>query len=178
MTRRLLLVWLVALLFWGCTSAPPVPEGWAEAEAVGLTFVHPGSWGPTPGDLRTFPEAAVEVSGSADEGLAPMLAAFGYEGAMEDVNLRAIMITNRMRAQLEAQLIADHELQVPGTVAGRVLEFAFDAEDGDGRRVPSLQYEVMLTGDDGLTWDMVIGGPADQMRHGEIQTILRSLRVT
>jgi hypothetical protein len=179
MAMRRVTIVLVALLACACGGGAPAPEGWLQADAGGLHFAYPGDWRLQPEGERAFPEATVELVGpEAGQPLGPLLAAFAYEGAMQDVDLRADMVSNRLRAELGAVLVNDQDLAVPGTAAGRVLEFTFDARASqDGARVPSRQFEVMLSGEDGSTWDLILGGPVATLRQADVEAILRSLRV-
>lgn len=169
---------VLGLLLVGCTQGA-VPEGWATLDANGLRIAHPEDWQPRAEAERVFPDAQIELVGPAEGfALAPLLVAYAEEGALTDVDTRQTLINQRLQAELDADLVDARELDVPGTTAGRALEFTFDAETPEGgESLPSRQFEVILTADDGRTWDLVLGGPAAVLRQSVADGLLDSLAV-
>lgn len=168
------------VLLAGCASQT-VPEGWQQFDVNGLQGAYPGDWQPRAEEQRAWPDAFLEVAGPANgSSPGPVMVVFAEVSdsviAAED---RATLITSRLEAEFDAELVGRLDPRVRGAGQGLALEFAFDADaEGSGDPVPSRQLEVILDARDGRTFDIILGGPVDVLDQPTIDGVLDALLIT
>ncbi len=183
MTRHigaLIVLFLAVATLTGCGgggSEASTPTGWKAVHTEGLTLAYPSSLSSRPENERAKPKAALELEGPQKNGLRPpTLFVFVERGPVGSLRFREDLLIRVLKDQLpNFSFQSRRDLEVPGALAARVLEFTFTSPNEAS--VPWRQVEVLIQTRDGPQYGIRYGAPSAQYDEQMVKQLLDTLRV-